>query len=44
MTQNISKKKYVKPSMEVYEMKHQTLLLQCSSVPTGPSWPGGVPW
>ena len=43
MTQNISKKKYVKPSMEVYEMKEQTLL-EGSSVPTGPDWPGGVPW
>lgn len=44
MTQNNSKKRYVKPSMEVYELKYQTRLLQGSSVPTGPDWPGGVPW
>jgi hypothetical protein len=43
MTQNIAKKKYVKPSMEVYELKHQAQLLQ-GSMPTDPNWPGGVPW
>ena len=44
MTQNIAKKRYVKPSMEVYELKHQSQLLQGSPLPTGGPWPGGTPW
>lgn len=43
MAQHTTKKRYEKPSMKVYELKHQTQLLQ-SSLPTGDDWPGGTPW
>ena len=43
MTQNIAKKRYEKPSMKVYEMRHRTQLLQ-GSLPTDKNWPGGKPW
>ena len=46
MTQNNIniKRAYEKPSMKVYELKHQPQLLQSSGLPTGDEWPGGEPW
>lgn len=43
MTQNTTKRKYVKPSCEVYYLHQKPQLLQ-GSMPTDPNWPGGVPW
>ena len=43
MKQIITKKRYEKPSMKVYEMGHRTQLLQ-GSLPTDQTWPGGKPW
>ena len=45
MKNDIAKKKYEKPSMEVIMLQHQTPLLQ-QSLPADPNsqWPGGEPW
>lgn len=46
MIKKIERKRYEKPFMMVFELRHQQGLLQ-SSLPTDsdPSnWPGGEPW
>ena len=46
MKNDIAKKKYEKPSMEVIMLQHQALLQQQSQLPADPDspWPGGLPW
>lgn len=46
MTKIITKKRYEKPFVMVYELISRQILLQ-SSLPTEPDpnkWPGGEPW
>ena len=43
MKNDIAKKRYEKPSMQVVMMQHQAPLLQ-ESLPTDQNWPGGEPW
>ena len=45
MKNDIAKKKYEKPFMQVVMLQHQTQLLQ-QSLPADPDspWPGGQPW